>query len=666
MDMSEKRPEPEKNGIFSPSHANRIRIGCQHLDHLLDEIERIMDEGSSNTSFPQYVPDITPAQKTCIEDYISHMRNRLSRVLDSAGIPKTSPDIPASRAVRVRLASMQISVDEMRPSAMRGYGMMTTEGETCLSGAVSELRVLIRQVEQFLSGTGGQNIKERLSKLESTSHDLDLLRTIEQRVSDYGLVEFRGQISSILDSADDQVFEIAVFGRVSSGKSSLLNAILGEDLLPVGVTPVTALPIHIRWSDKREILVTFVDKNPIVCPPEDLFLYATEQHNPSNSRHVTRIIARLPAHRLLEGVGFADTPGLGSLATSGAALTRAYLPSCDLGIVLIDAGSTLTAEDIQTVYSLQSAGIPVQILVSKGDLLSDEESRSLCEYISSQITVRCDVHYPVHLVSTRKSHRHLLDTWFESAILPLVKDARDMKTRSLQRKIGLLWEAVQHALSEEEKDPELLTPEHEQELLSIETALRNGSAHIEETRNYALHQSRNLFSDLSPLWEMMTEHVIQSMNGTDAQGEVHSLIRDDIVGYVHQENTPVQDKLIELASQLDLILEKSATLLPIPGIRDSEDLRSKIHDMPRYDPGSLNISFSLPVYSTFLGRAFLENTIRSKLKELMKKELKKSFEVYKRILVRWTEQTLGLIEKSYENTAGQYRAGITRMLKNNR
>jgi len=102
--------------------------------------------------------------------------------------------------------------------------------------------------------------------------------------------------------------------------------------------------------------------------------------------------------------------------------------------VLIDAGSTLTAEDIQTVYSLQSAGIPVQILVSKGDLLSDEESLSLCEYISSQITVRCDDHYPVHLVSTRKSHRHLLDTWFESAILPLVKDARDMKTRSLQRK----------------------------------------------------------------------------------------------------------------------------------------------------------------------------------------------------------------------------------------
>ncbi|MCA1916247.1 hypothetical protein [Methanospirillum hungatei] len=225
--MSEKKPEPEKRIIFSPSHANRIRIGCQHLDYLLDEIEGIMDEGASNTAFPQYVPDITPAQKTCIKDYISHMRNRLFRVLDSAGIPKSSPDIPASRAVRVRLASMQVSVDEMRPSAMRGYGEMTSEGETCLSGAVSELRVLIRQVEQFLSGTGGQNIKERLSKLESTSHDLDLLRTIEQQVSEHGLVEFRGQISSILDSAEDQVFEIAVFGRVSSGKSSLLNTILG-------------------------------------------------------------------------------------------------------------------------------------------------------------------------------------------------------------------------------------------------------------------------------------------------------------------------------------------------------------------------------------------------------------------------------------------------------
>jgi len=66
----------------------------------------------------------------------------------------------------------------------------------------------------------------------------------------------------------------------------------------------------------------------------------------------------LPAAGLREGVVYVDTPGLGSLATAGAAETKAYLPRCDLGIVLIDAGSTLTQDDLATIQTLYEAGNP--------------------------------------------------------------------------------------------------------------------------------------------------------------------------------------------------------------------------------------------------------------------------------------------------------------------
>ena len=59
--------------------------------------------------------------------------------------------------------------------------------------------------------------------------------------------------------------------------------------------------------------------------------FATEQHNPNNIKHVTRVTITIPVSRLSEGVSFVDTPGLGSLATGGAAETLAYLPRCDLG-----------------------------------------------------------------------------------------------------------------------------------------------------------------------------------------------------------------------------------------------------------------------------------------------------------------------------------------------
>ena len=53
---------------------------------------------------------------------------------------------------------------------------------------------------------------------------------------------------------------------------------------------------------------------------------------------MTRIVVELPSRGCRDGVVLVDTPGLGSLATSGAAETLAYLPRCDLGVVLIDGG----------------------------------------------------------------------------------------------------------------------------------------------------------------------------------------------------------------------------------------------------------------------------------------------------------------------------------------
>jgi len=70
----------------------------------------------------------------------------------------------------------------------------------------------------------------------------------------------------------------------------------------------------------------------------------TEQGNPGNHGNVVRAIVEVPSPRLRDGIMLVDTPGLGSLAKRGAAETLAYLPSCDLALLLIDAGATLNEE----------------------------------------------------------------------------------------------------------------------------------------------------------------------------------------------------------------------------------------------------------------------------------------------------------------------------------
>ena len=58
--------------------------------------------------------------------------------------------------------------------------------------------------------------------------------------------------------------------------------------------------------------------------------YASEEKNPGNYKHVTGIVVAVPSPRLREGVVLVDTPGIGSLATSGSAETFAYLPALRL------------------------------------------------------------------------------------------------------------------------------------------------------------------------------------------------------------------------------------------------------------------------------------------------------------------------------------------------
>ena len=108
----------------------------------------------------------------------------------------------------------------------------------------------------------GENLQERLQRLEQQGDEVALLKRLEAIIAEQGLVEFRSTVSMILDRLEDNRFEIAVFGRVSSGKSSLLNATLGTDVLPVGVTPITAVPTRIVYSETPAVNVWFASRPP--------------------------------------------------------------------------------------------------------------------------------------------------------------------------------------------------------------------------------------------------------------------------------------------------------------------------------------------------------------------------------------------------------------------
>jgi len=128
---------------LNENQARGVRVSCQYIDRLLGEIETILNSAGSNAAFPQYIPDISPSGRSAMEEFVARIRAQLRRVLEGQGIEPPPPHIPAARAVRASLYTIDIVAEELKPRYMRGFGEMDTETAAELNGIAEELRDLV-------------------------------------------------------------------------------------------------------------------------------------------------------------------------------------------------------------------------------------------------------------------------------------------------------------------------------------------------------------------------------------------------------------------------------------------------------------------------------------------------------------------------------------------
>ncbi|HEX3471418.1 MAG TPA: dynamin family protein, partial [Silvibacterium sp.] len=443
MPEQDKNPEMARRaGELNEHQKTRLRITCQYIDKLLIDIENTLHAVTSQSPFPRVIVDINPAQVRVIEDHIRRLRSQLVRTLVWQQMKPEPPNIPATRAALTNLAFVDIAIEELKPHYMKGSGPVPDDAVNELNGVVYELRSLVSGMERYLRQELNQDLEKRLRRLEQTGYDVGLLSFLEEVVTRNGLVEFRPRISTLASRLEDDSFEVALFGRVSSGKSSLLNSLLGTTVLPVGINPITAVPTKLRYGNILKAAVAYGDGRSAAVTLEELSSLVTEQGNPGNLQNLIRAIVEIPSPRLKQGILLVDTPGLGSLAKRGAAETLAYLPSCDLALLLIDAGATLNEEDIGTLRLLYEAGIPALVLLSKADLLAEGDLHRSISYIQEHVKRNLGLDMDVHAVSALEQYSVMLDHFYERELLPRFEQARSLKEASVSRKIGALREAV--------------------------------------------------------------------------------------------------------------------------------------------------------------------------------------------------------------------------------
>ena len=431
---------------LNDSQKRHLLLTFEHVDNLLTDALQALTSAEEASPFRRYVADSLPVQRKVIADYVARLRNMMVRILEGQGMAVPRPQVGSLWSFQTTLLSAKISVEELAPKYMRGYGDVPDEVAHELDILTTQLMDVLDRIGGYLARGSGQDLQDRLERLEKTTHEVETAKLLEEVIATHGLVELRPSLDAVIERLESTRFEVAVFGRVSSGKSSLLDHILQTDALPVGVTPVTAIPTRVTFGPRPLGKIWFAEAEPITVALGGLAQYVTEQGNPDNARHVTRIEVELPADRLKDGVTFVDTPGLGSLARYGEMESLAYLPRCDLGIVLVDASSTLIHEDAALVNALRQAGAEVMVLLTKADVLAADERVAAIGYVESQLRVNLGFDVPVHAVSVKGPDAELCDRWFESALVPCLRAHRTLADASLRRKVGLLHDATVSAL----------------------------------------------------------------------------------------------------------------------------------------------------------------------------------------------------------------------------
>ena len=657
---ADDRPAGRLPGELNGPQQNRLRITCHYIDKLLSDIEHILHQATSQSPFPRYTIDVAPAQVRVVEDYIRRLRRQLLRALDWQHMKPNPPDIPATRAVLTNLSFIDIAIEELRPGYMRGSGAVPEDSVDELNGVVHELRSLVEGMERYLRQELTANLESRLQKLEQTGYDIALLRAIEQIVTREGLVEFRPRIASLAARMEDNNLEVALFGRVSSGKSSLLNALLDTDVLPVGVNPITAVPTKLRYGSSLRAAVTFGDGRNEIVPVEQLASLVTELGNPGNLRNVVRALVEVPSRRLKQGIVLVDTPGLGSLARKGAAETLAYLPVCDLALLLIDAGTTLNDEDIGTLRLLYEAGIPALVLLSKSDLLAEGDLHRTVSYIRDELHRELGITVNVHAVSALPAASLLLDHFFERELLPRFEEAQALREASMARKIGALRDSVIAALDtildQGSRGKSLDTVQQPE----LESRLRLVTGEIGELRT-SLDRAFLEFGE-SP--QSVIDKVADRALIWTRSNHGESLTALQLSEWLHDV---VQEFLNQRVEQLRAAMERAIGVLQqVAGelgnneAPSQEEVAAILRDVPRFELAALPNRTSAGMWK-WLGdravRAAIVKSLRDDIGSILHEEL----HLYGYALRQWSDQAIRRIETVVNSYADAYRAQIHRL-----
>lgn len=234
----------------------------------------------------------------------------------------------------------------------------------------------LNEKHQVMSDEQQVTLEGPLARLRE--REIELLSTLA------GLIESLGEdgpadAGRLLDSAEDlrsMFFLLVVMGEFNAGKSTLINALLGDRLLPTGATPTTEVIEVIRYGRRKT-------RKPQDADAVD---HVREWRHPNTGG---------------AGIAIVDTPGTGSVFRQHEATAKSFLHRADLVIFVLSAKRAFAETERLYLELAQSFGKKIILVINQADLLNKKERAEVEGFVRQQAKELLNLEPPLFTVSAK-------------------------------------------------------------------------------------------------------------------------------------------------------------------------------------------------------------------------------------------------------------------------
>lgn len=287
------------------------------------------------------------------------------------------------------------------------------------------------------------------------------------------------ELNAISKRLNEHVFSVGIMGEFKRGKSTVINALLGQEIVPADIVPCSATLNYVRWDSEKRAVINYKDGKSVTVPVEELTNYVTKVTTESakTAENVRDAVVYYPCTFCQNGVQIVDTPGLNDDERMNE-ISEKVIPTLDAIIMVITVDSPFSQSEADFVRNkvMTSDLGRIIFLVNKIDYIDEEDRPRLLDSIREKI--KSSVLEKTELVYGKDSPEYTAtrDKIGTIRLIPVsARDALRGKTRNKPEKLAesgypQFEEALSHLLTEERGMLELLHPVNQLLSVAVESA----------------------------------------------------------------------------------------------------------------------------------------------------------------------------------------------------